>query len=178
MFLAILAVFITFLERKLEQSIETPEIFIWSTIMLKTFKGWFTVTVFIANGAPNDFYIGSFFLFTTLLGAIYFEINDLRRPNVVSMSDDEENLRIKIRCIRDKVLMSYLSTQEGYGYRLVAILTVIFFLGLMLVTLYSPQIPEELLGFQNATPYEASAIGFSSVILVLYNAILWPDLKS
>ena len=77
MFLAILAVFMGFLERKLDKMTESPEILVWASIMLKTFKGWFTVTVFIVNETPNDFYIGTFFLFTALLGSLFFYFDNV-----------------------------------------------------------------------------------------------------
>lgn len=138
MFLAILAVFITFLERKLGQAIETPEIYVWATIILKTFKGWFTVTVFICNGAVSDFYIGCFFLFTSMLGAMYFEINELRRPEIEEVTDENVPLKQRLRSVKDKVLLNYFSGQEGYGYRLLAILTVLIFFCMSGVALYSP----------------------------------------
>lgn len=84
---------------------------------------------------------------------------------------------MRLRSIRDKILLRYFSTQEGYGYRILAILTVVFFLGMSFVALYSPLVPEEILGYKNAQSYEASALGYSSVILILYNAILWPEMK-
>ena len=60
---------------------ESPEILIWAAIMLKTFKGWFTVTVFIVNGTSNDFYIGMFFLITAFLGSVYYYFDNVRNDD-------------------------------------------------------------------------------------------------
>ena len=49
MYLALLAVFMTFLESKLDKIVDQLEILVWASIMLKTIKGMFTVTVFIVN---------------------------------------------------------------------------------------------------------------------------------
>ena len=67
---------------------ESPEILIWAAIMLKTFKGWFTVTVFIVNGTSNDFYIGMFFLITAFLGSVYYYFDNVRKPKELNHKVD------------------------------------------------------------------------------------------
>ena len=88
MFLAVLAVFLGFLEKKLDTMTDSPETLIWASIMLKTFVGWFTVTVFVLNGTSNDFYIGMFFLLTTLCGSAYYFFDNTRKPDELKRKID------------------------------------------------------------------------------------------
>ena len=176
MFLAVLAVFLSFMEKKLDTIVDSPETFIWATIMLKVIKAWFTVTVFVLNGTANDFYIGVFFLTTSSHGAMYFYIDSTKRPSE-HLGNNKTEVELKLKECRQKILEQIFSTYEGSGYSAVVITTIIVFLIMMGVALYSPFIPEEILGLRAPETYVPTSLGFSSTILILYNAISWPGIK-
>ena len=113
MVLSIMAVFLSFLEKKLSTVIKKPEMFVWSAIMIKTFKGWFTMTVFILNGTTNDFYIGIFFLFTSCLGGFFFWLNDTKRPEELRASPTETDIAILLKSLRDRVLINQRARLDG-----------------------------------------------------------------
>ena len=177
-FLAVLAVFLSFLEKKIDGMIDSPEILVWASIMLKTFKGWFTVTIFVVNGSANDFFIGAFFLATSLLGAVYFSFDNTLPPNQVTGKRDDKNISSKVKNLRDAILIKEFSNLEGHGYGYVVVSTIFLFLLMMLITLYSPYVPVKLLGLRANDSFVPSSLGFSATILILYNAISWPTIKA
>ena len=73
--------------------------------------------------------------------------------------------------------MQVFSRLEGIGYGYLVVLVLIFFAGMAIVTLYSPFVPEMILGLRAPDSYVPSSLGFSSTIMLLYNAISWPGIK-
>lgn len=82
MFVAISATIMPMFEKVCDTRIKTIEGFIWARFIIALFKGSVMMMVFIINGVANDFYIGFFFFFTTVLGFFYFLINPYEDPRV------------------------------------------------------------------------------------------------
>lgn len=83
MFIAIMATVMPMLERLGESKIETCEAYVWTRSLLTIFKGQLMMTVFIVNGLANDFFIGTSFFITTIIGFIYFKINPYHDPSIL-----------------------------------------------------------------------------------------------
>ena len=66
----------------------------------------------------------------------------------------------------------------GTAYGTVVVSTIFLFFVMILVCMYSPYVPEELLGLRASEPYEPSALGFSATVLILMNTVSWPGMKS
>ena len=80
-FLAFMATFSPMLDKTIETKFTNPSSFIWASIFIKGVRGCLTITLFIMNNSPNDFYIALFFLFTNMLGYFYFDLGGFIAPD-------------------------------------------------------------------------------------------------
>ena len=90
-YLSVLAIFSPFLDRTINQKFTNPSVYIWASMFIKCLRGCLTITVFILNNSPNDFYIGLFLLYTNSLGFMYFELGGLFRPNMELLNLNSSN---------------------------------------------------------------------------------------
>ena len=85
MFIAIMATIMPMLEKLMESKVKSPEAYMWSRQILTAIKAMLMMTVFVANGLANDFFIGCSFFFTTTIGYFYFVVNPYTDPAVYLM---------------------------------------------------------------------------------------------
>lgn len=82
MFVAIMATIIPMFERMTENRLRSIEAYLYTKLILSMFKSAMMMTVFVVNGLANDFFIGFTFLFTTIIGLIYFIFNPFYDPYI------------------------------------------------------------------------------------------------
>lgn len=129
-----MAVFFNFLDQQLTKRIDTPETYIWANMFGKIFKACFTATCFICNNTANDFTIACVFLVTSVIGWWYYHLNGVVRPSESNqdlddcIEDDE-----KLVAIHQKIKILVATYHEGYGYRSLAVNTLVFFIMMIFV---------------------------------------------
>lgn len=175
-FLAIMAVFFNFLDQQLSKRIETPETYIWANFFGKTFKACFTATCFICNNTANDFTIACVILITAFNGYWYFYNGRIIRPSESSqdLEDCSENEE-KLVAVNQKIKILVATYHEGYGYRWLAFNTLAFFVAMMFVAMWQNMLVIGILKVTWPTHFMPSTLGYSAVIIILYNAFAWPD---
>lgn len=162
----------------MSKKIDTPETYVWANIFGKTFKACFTATCFITNNTANDFTIACVIVITAFIGWWYYYNARVVRPeesgqDLEDCHEDDD----KLIAINKKIKILVATYYEGYGYRWLAFNTLLFFLIMIFVAQWQNQIGIGILKITWPTHFLPSTLGFSAVIIILYNAIAWPEMK-
>ena len=178
MFIAIMATILPMLEKVSQTRVKSPEGYIWTRYIMSCIKGMLMMTVFVVNGVANDFFICCSFLFTTIIGYIYFKINPLRDPEIYMKTIKKGNMdkyERKVLDIKFRAIHDVYSTTMGNGYKTVSMLSSVFFIVMVIIAINSPDLPMGLLKIHVKGEFQISSIAMASIIMILYNLFTWVE---
>jgi hypothetical protein len=95
-------------------------------------------------------------------------MKDQLRPNMDKY--EKKLLEVHFRAVHDV----YSSTMGG-GYKTVSMLSVLFFILMVAVAIFSPQLPVGVLKIKVTGEFEVTSIAMAAVIMILYNLFTWVE---
>ena len=164
------------LEKMCEGKILSPEPYIWTRTFMGSIKGLLMVSVFVINGLANDFFMGLFFFFTTIIGLIFFCMNPCTDPldDSVTISSPQQMIEKPLYQIQFKIRKELYTKVFGEAYRICCVLTILSFFILIILYLNSPSFPVAILDIRVEQPeFEVTSLAITSIIMLIYNFFAW-----
>ena len=134
--------------------------------------------MFVLNNTPNDFILIFCFIACGYCGQAYNGANSVFCRIEVPDMDRCVNNAARILAL-EKKLKSYMVVEyQGKAYKILAITCVSWFFVLLFCAMYMHKIGVAILKI----PWEGgdfipSTLGYSAVIMVLFNALAWPEMR-